>query len=69
MSLGEAVGREPRPVTFVVSMGLGDPPSTERVRTRLELYPDAALQARPRPDWTDELIAELAGPARSTRST
>ena len=38
-SLGEAMGREPRPVFFVVSGGLGDPPATERLREWLSLYP------------------------------
>ena len=32
ISLGDAVGRSPQPVTFVVSGGLGEPPTTERVR-------------------------------------
>ena len=31
-SLGEAVGRTARPVTFVASGPLGDPPTTERLR-------------------------------------
>ena len=38
-SLGDALGRTPRPVTFVVSPGLGDPPSVDALRRRLELYP------------------------------
>src|SRR5439155_13443646 len=39
LSLGEAVRREPRPVSFVVSMGLGTPPTTERLHAWLGLYP------------------------------
>jgi L-alanine-DL-glutamate epimerase-like enolase superfamily enzyme len=58
-SLGDAVGREPRPVTFVASGGLGDPPSTERVRMFLALYPELKFKLDARPDWTDEIFAEL----------
>ena len=59
-SLAEAVGREPQPVTFVVSPGLGDPPSSEVVRRWLELEPSHRFKLDPATDWTDELIAELA---------
>ena len=58
-SLAEAVGREPRPVTFVASTGLGDPPSTERLRAFLDLYPGLRYKLDARPDWTDEIFAEL----------
>jgi hypothetical protein len=58
--LASAVEREPQPVTFVVSMGLGDPPSTARVRGWLEHYPDLQFKLDPRSSWTDELVAELA---------
>jgi L-alanine-DL-glutamate epimerase-like enolase superfamily enzyme len=58
-SLGQAVGREPRPVEFVVSMGLGTPPSTERVRAWLELYPRLRFKLDATPEWSDELVAEL----------
>jgi hypothetical protein len=57
--LASAVGREPQPVRFVVSMGLGDPPTTERVRGWLEHYPDLRFKLDPRSSWTDELVAEL----------
>jgi L-alanine-DL-glutamate epimerase-like enolase superfamily enzyme len=60
MSLGEAVGREARPVSFVVSMGLGSPPTTEPVHTWLELYPGLRFKLDARPEWSDELVAELA---------
>ena len=58
-SLGEVVGREPRPVTFVASGGLGDPPSTARLRSFLALYPTLRFKLDARPDWTDEIFAEL----------
>ena len=58
-TLGDVVGREAAPVTFVASGGLGDPPSTERVRAFLALYPDLRFKLDARPDWTDEIFAEL----------
>ena len=58
-SLGDAVGREPRPVTFVASGGLGKPPSTERLRSFLALYPALRFKLDARPDWTDEIFDEL----------
>jgi L-alanine-DL-glutamate epimerase-like enolase superfamily enzyme len=58
-SLGEVVGREPRPVTFVASGGLGDPPTTERLNAFLALYPGLRFKLDARPDWTDGIFAEL----------
>ena len=58
-SLAEAVGRTPEPLTFVVSMRLGEPSTTERVRAWLELYPTLRFKLDATPDWTGELIAEL----------
>ena len=60
LSLAEALGREPRPVTFVVSPGLGDPPSADPLLRRLELYPGLRFKLDPSETWTDELLAELA---------
>src|SRR5436189_4019873 len=37
--LHEVVGRQMRPLTFVVSLRLGDPPTIDPVRRRLDLYP------------------------------
>jgi L-alanine-DL-glutamate epimerase-like enolase superfamily enzyme len=59
-SLGQAVGRDPRPISFVVSMGLGDPPSTERVHAWLALYPWLRFKLDANSGWSSELIAELA---------
>jgi L-alanine-DL-glutamate epimerase-like enolase superfamily enzyme len=58
-SLAEALGREPRPVTFVMSMRLGRPPTIDPVRRRLERYPTLRFKLDPTSDWTDELVAEL----------
>jgi hypothetical protein len=60
LSLGEAVGREARPVSFVVSMGLGNPPSRERFDAWLELYPTLRFKLDTNTSWTDELVAGLA---------
>jgi L-alanine-DL-glutamate epimerase-like enolase superfamily enzyme len=63
--LHEAVGRDPRPLTFVCSTRLGGigedaPPSTtEPVRKRLAKYPTLRFKLDPENDWDDELIAEL----------
>jgi hypothetical protein len=59
-SLPEQLEREPQPVRFVVSMRLGEPSSLEPVRTLLERYPDTRFKLDPVPDWTPELVAELA---------
>lgn len=59
-SLPAVLGREPRPVTFVVSMRLGEPASTEPLRRRLEAYPTLQFKLDPTPSWTDEVVAELA---------
>ncbi len=58
-SLGDVVGREPRTVTFVASGGLGDPPTTARIRSFLELYPGLRFKLDARPDWTEEIFTEL----------
>jgi len=59
-TLADAVGREPERVAFVVSPGLGDPPTSTVVRRWLELDPTHRFKLDPASDWTDELIAELA---------
>jgi L-alanine-DL-glutamate epimerase-like enolase superfamily enzyme len=59
-SLAEAVGRDPQPVKFVVSPGLGTPPSSEVIRRWLEIEPGHRFKLDPATDWTDDLIAELA---------
>jgi hypothetical protein len=59
-SLGAALERDARPVSFVVSGGLGDPPSTARLREWLALYPALRFKLDANPSWSDELVAELA---------
>ncbi len=53
-SLGEAVGREARPVTFVSST------RATSLEGWLELYPGLRFKLDPTPDWTDEVVATLA---------
>jgi L-alanine-DL-glutamate epimerase-like enolase superfamily enzyme len=57
--LHAVLGREPRPVTFVVSMRLGEPASIEPVTRRLERHPSLRFKLDPTSDWTAELIAAL----------
>ena len=59
-SLGEAVGRELRPLTFVVSMRSASRRRLDRLRGWLELYPSLRFKLDATSDWTDELVAELA---------
>jgi L-alanine-DL-glutamate epimerase-like enolase superfamily enzyme len=58
-SLHEALGREPQPVRFVVSLRLGEPPSAEEIRRRLDLYPGLRFKLDPTSSWDEQLIAEL----------
>src|SRR5438132_6721639 len=59
-SLAEALGREPRPVSFVVSMRLGDPARAERVLRLLTDYPGTRFKLDPTSDWDAALVEELA---------
>ncbi|MET0604440.1 MAG: hypothetical protein ABW167_20815 [Baekduia sp.] len=59
-SLAEALGRAPRPVRFVNSLGLGDPPSFATIGRRLERYPDLRFKLDAQPSWPASLIAEVA---------
>lgn len=58
-TLAVALGREPRPVRYVVSLRLGDPPTIEPIRRRLDRYPGLRFKLDPTSDWTDDLVAEL----------
>ena len=59
LTLVEAFGRDPQPVSFVVSPGLGEPPSSHVVRRWLELDPTLRLKLDPGATWSDGLIDEL----------
>jgi hypothetical protein len=63
-SLAEAVGREPRPVRFVVSMRLAEPGSegpetAARVLRLLEKYPGTRFKLDPTNTWSRDLVEEL----------
>ena len=59
VTLHGALGRPPRPVRFVVSLRLGEPPTMEPIRTRLEHYPGLRFKLDPTSSWDEELIAQL----------
>jgi L-alanine-DL-glutamate epimerase-like enolase superfamily enzyme len=59
-SLADVLGRHPRAVTFVNSLRLPNPPTTEPIRRRLRLQPGLRFKLDPTGDWSDDLIAELA---------
>jgi L-alanine-DL-glutamate epimerase-like enolase superfamily enzyme len=58
-SLHEVLGLEPSPLTFVVSLRLGEPPSAEPLRRRLAAYPTLRFKLDATSSWTPELISEL----------
>ncbi len=58
-TLHAALGREPQPVRFVVSLRLGEPPTLEPLRRRLERYPTLRFKLDPTSSWDERLIAEL----------
>jgi L-alanine-DL-glutamate epimerase-like enolase superfamily enzyme len=58
-SLAGRLGIESRPVTFVVSMRLGDPPTIDPVTRRLASYPTLRFKLDPVSAWSDELVQEL----------
>jgi L-alanine-DL-glutamate epimerase-like enolase superfamily enzyme len=57
--LHRALDRTPRPLTFVVSLRLGEPATLEPLTRRLEPYPTLRFKLDPTSSWTDELIAGL----------
>jgi len=58
--LHEVLGRHPRPVTYVVSLRLGEPPTLDPIVRRLAKYPSMRFKLDPTSSWTPELIADLA---------
>ncbi len=59
-SLAEAFGREARPVRFVVSLRLPDPPSLDRINNLLAHYPGTHFKLDPTSAWSERLVGELA---------
>jgi hypothetical protein len=60
LSLHEALGRQPRPVGFVASVRLPEPPDLDPVDARLALHPDLRFKLDPTASWDTALIGELA---------
>ena len=59
-TLAAALGRAARPVAFVVSTRLGEPPTTRRVLEVLAGYPGMRFKLDPTSEWDEALVRELA---------
>ena len=57
--LHDVLGRAPAPVSFVVSLRLGEPPSLDPIERRLARYPTLRFKLDPTSSWTPELIEAL----------
>ncbi len=57
--LHQALRLTPRPLTFVVSLRLGEPPTLEPIETRLAHYPTLRFKLDATSSWTPELIESL----------
>jgi L-alanine-DL-glutamate epimerase-like enolase superfamily enzyme len=57
--LHEVLGRDPSPLTFVVSLRLGEPPTLAPISARLAHYPTLRFKLDATSSWTPELIADL----------
>jgi L-alanine-DL-glutamate epimerase-like enolase superfamily enzyme len=60
LSLHAALDRPARPVNFVASVRIGDPPSLAPLRARLGPNPNLRFKLDPTPTWDDGLLGELA---------
>jgi hypothetical protein len=60
VGLAEALGREDRPLRFVVSPRLPAPASAEPLRAWLAADPGLRFKLDPTPDWTDGVAGEIA---------
>jgi hypothetical protein len=58
-SAAEVLGRPPQPLTFVVSLRLGEPATLAPLHSRLEHYPGLRFKLDATSSWTPELIAAL----------
>ncbi|MFA4927944.1 MAG: hypothetical protein WC558_05470 [Patulibacter sp.] len=59
-SLPEVLGRTPRPLTFVTSFGLGDPPQIDKVERRRAAHPTVGFKLDVAPAWTQEIMDRVA---------
>jgi hypothetical protein len=60
MALHDAIGREPRPIRFVNSLGLGTPPTFDPIARRLDAHPGLRFKLDVTHEWTSELIERVA---------
>lgn len=60
-NLPDALGRTARPVTFVNSFGLGDPPDIDKVAQRRAQQPTVGFKLDVAPSWTQEIMDRVAG--------
>jgi hypothetical protein len=58
-TLHAALGRAPRPVAFVASLRLGEPPTLDPLKRRLAIAPALRFKLDPTPSWDESLISEL----------
>jgi L-alanine-DL-glutamate epimerase-like enolase superfamily enzyme len=59
LSLAQALGREPRPMNYVASTRLGEPPTLEPVTKRLALDPTMRFKLDATSSWTPEIFEQL----------
>jgi L-alanine-DL-glutamate epimerase-like enolase superfamily enzyme len=59
-ALHEVLEREPRPVRFVNSLGLGEDPSIDHVQTRIARSPGVRFKLDAETTWSPELIDAIA---------
>jgi hypothetical protein len=60
LSLADALDRTARPVRFVCSVRLGEPPSVEPIRARLQGDPTLEFKLDPTLSWNAQTIREIA---------
>jgi L-alanine-DL-glutamate epimerase-like enolase superfamily enzyme len=60
LSLQDALGRPARPVSFLASLRIGDPPSLGPLHALLGADPELRFKLDPTPGWDDDLVGELA---------
>jgi hypothetical protein len=60
LSLHDAIGRPARPVSFVASIRIGDPPSLAPLRALLGVNPTLRFKLDATPTWDDDLVGVLA---------
>jgi len=65
-SFPAAIGREAQPLRFVVSLGLGSPPSLAALERLWERDPSLELKLDVDPAWDEDLISELRASGKVT---